>query len=311
MNLQGKWATLQRALADQHLTKADVAVFGTILDRADKDGFCWPARETIAADVGVSLPSVKRAIRTLEERGYIAIETASVGRGKSNLYKVLGGEKGIKRDPVSSNGPGPEKGSGVTPNDEGNGVKDDPRPENGVNGDPLPDGKGVKPDPEKGSGVTPEPVKEPIEERYTSTTTTSQDAPEPRGGEPATGIIAVFDRVLAEEFGANLRRPWPHATDLTTARRWWDAGVDLALCEHVFRVGMCRMAEAGDQPPRTLKFFDSRIAGELTARAKPLPEGGTNHGPRNHRGADRTAHEALFAGGAAVAAQFRQAGGTD
>ena len=53
-------------------------------------GECWPGIITIAADLGLSKSTVKRAIRDLEKHGYIEKETRHRDNGSltSNLYRI-------------------------------------------------------------------------------------------------------------------------------------------------------------------------------------------------------------------------------
>lgn len=53
-------------------------------------GECWPGIKTIAADLGLSKSTVKRAIRDLEKHGYIEKETRHRDNGSftSNLYRL-------------------------------------------------------------------------------------------------------------------------------------------------------------------------------------------------------------------------------
>ena len=53
-------------------------------------GECWPGIKTIAADLGLSKSTVKRAIRDLEKHGYIEKETRHRDNGSltSNLYRI-------------------------------------------------------------------------------------------------------------------------------------------------------------------------------------------------------------------------------
>jgi hypothetical protein len=76
------------------------------------------------------------------------------------------------------------------------------------------------------------------------------------------------------------------------------------------------MNQRKGEPPRSLKYFDAAIAEAVRDRTATLTAGGPNdtaqHQPRHpgrHRHGGSSPHEALFAGGAAVAAQFRQEGG--
>lgn len=51
-----------------------VAVYMYLPDRADKDGKCYPAIGTIAAELKLSRSTVKRAIADLEKSGYLRKE---------------------------------------------------------------------------------------------------------------------------------------------------------------------------------------------------------------------------------------------
>ena len=46
-------------------------VYMYLQDRANKDGSCWPAVKTIARDLKLSRSTVKRALRDLEQTGYL------------------------------------------------------------------------------------------------------------------------------------------------------------------------------------------------------------------------------------------------
>jgi hypothetical protein len=52
---------------------------------------CWPAMATIANDVGLSRPSVKRCLRSLRDAGLIDVEPRQheCGYPKSNMYRIL------------------------------------------------------------------------------------------------------------------------------------------------------------------------------------------------------------------------------
>lgn len=53
-------------------------------------GECWPGIKTIAADLGLSKSTVKRAISDLEKHGYIEKEYRHRDNGSftSNLYRI-------------------------------------------------------------------------------------------------------------------------------------------------------------------------------------------------------------------------------
>lgn len=77
-------------------------------------------------------------------------------------------------------------------------------------------------------------------------------------------------------------------------------------------IARSRAREGPDWLPSTMSYFDQAIADAIAAKTKPMPEGKQNGaGNRGHSrgpGAGESAHEALFAGGAAVAARYRSDG---
>lgn len=70
-------------------------VYRYLLDRANKDGECWPSVNTIAGDIKLSPATVRRAIKDLKKVGLI--ETKQRYRehgGKSSLlYKMFNRQK--------------------------------------------------------------------------------------------------------------------------------------------------------------------------------------------------------------------------
>jgi DNA-binding MarR family transcriptional regulator len=68
-------------------------VYLYLYDRADKDGYCFPAINTIARDLSISRSTVKRAIHDLEQRGWLErTQRYRKNGGKSSmLYKVRQG----------------------------------------------------------------------------------------------------------------------------------------------------------------------------------------------------------------------------
>jgi DNA-binding MarR family transcriptional regulator len=66
------------------------AVWCSLRKRASKfDGACWPYLRTIAADANVSIATVKRSLRSLEEGEFIRVETGK-SDGTCNIYYVCG-----------------------------------------------------------------------------------------------------------------------------------------------------------------------------------------------------------------------------
>jgi len=67
-----------------------IAVYMYLRDRAGKDGSCYPAVSTIAADLKISKSTVKRALDDLEKAHYLRHERRyrQSGGNSSNLYFV-------------------------------------------------------------------------------------------------------------------------------------------------------------------------------------------------------------------------------
>lgn len=66
------------------------AVYMYLKDRSSRSGECWPGINTIAADLGLSRSTVKRAVRDLTQRGFLQKEQRyrENGSNSSNLYMV-------------------------------------------------------------------------------------------------------------------------------------------------------------------------------------------------------------------------------
>ncbi len=63
-----------REIYSTNLPHRAIAVYMYLRDRADKDGSCFPAINTIARDLKISKSTVKRALSDLEKEGYIRHE---------------------------------------------------------------------------------------------------------------------------------------------------------------------------------------------------------------------------------------------
>ena len=76
--------------ADDSLTHRAKAVYMHLEDRMDSERKCWPGIKRIAADLHLSRSTVKRALKELEQSGYLRRERRSRENGgdTSNLYLV-------------------------------------------------------------------------------------------------------------------------------------------------------------------------------------------------------------------------------
>lgn len=68
-----------------------VTVYMYLKDRTNKDGICWPGIRTISTDLKISRSTVQRALRELEQSGWIAKSSRhrENGSSTSNLYRVI------------------------------------------------------------------------------------------------------------------------------------------------------------------------------------------------------------------------------
>ena len=66
-------------------------VYMYLKDHADSEGKCWPGIRTIAAELGLSRSTVKRALNDLCKAGIISKEYRWRENGSlsSNLYRLL------------------------------------------------------------------------------------------------------------------------------------------------------------------------------------------------------------------------------
>ena len=66
------------------------AVYMYLKDHADWEGTCWPGINTIAAELGLSRSTVKRALDDLCRAGFLVKESRwrENGSHSSNLYRI-------------------------------------------------------------------------------------------------------------------------------------------------------------------------------------------------------------------------------
>jgi biotin operon repressor len=73
-------------LDDEQLSMSEIGVFMALVRHADiETGECYPAVETLAKYLRASKTTVRKAITTLEEAGYVAIER-SAGRNVNHYW---------------------------------------------------------------------------------------------------------------------------------------------------------------------------------------------------------------------------------
>ena len=79
-----------RAIYSSDLSHRARSVYMYLKDRADRDGKCWPAIQTIAKELGLSRSTVKRALDELCKAELLTKETRwrENGGRTSNLYRL-------------------------------------------------------------------------------------------------------------------------------------------------------------------------------------------------------------------------------
>lgn len=84
--LAGGFAQLPRVVtrAGKRISPMAKITFATLLDYAWQDGFCFPAQERLARDIGTNEKSVRKYLAELQELGMI--EVKKQGRGLHNVY---------------------------------------------------------------------------------------------------------------------------------------------------------------------------------------------------------------------------------
>ena len=72
------------------LSHRAVSVYIYLVDRANKDGECWPAIPTIAAELKLSQSTIRRALRDLRKADLLQTEQRYRTKGgkSSLLYKI-------------------------------------------------------------------------------------------------------------------------------------------------------------------------------------------------------------------------------
>lgn len=67
-----------------------VTVYMYLKNRSNADGTCWPAVRTISRDLHLSRATVQRALRDLEQSGWLEKEPRwrENGSSSSNLYHI-------------------------------------------------------------------------------------------------------------------------------------------------------------------------------------------------------------------------------
>src|SRR5690554_6205642 len=86
-------------LKDTELKASDKSVYAVLCMYADNDtSDCYPSRDTLMKEAGVSDKTLRNSIDKLKERGYIDVKRRNNFRGRAtNLYVLLDVSGGGKR----------------------------------------------------------------------------------------------------------------------------------------------------------------------------------------------------------------------
>lgn len=78
------------AVYQMELPHRAVAVYGYLMDMANKDGECWPDIPTIAEKIKLSETTIRRALKDLKKAGIIETEQRYRTKGgkSSLLYRI-------------------------------------------------------------------------------------------------------------------------------------------------------------------------------------------------------------------------------
>jgi len=185
--------------ASEHTLRAKVVASSIEDHRNNETGLCYPSLRTLMADTGLSLSSVKRAVRELEEAGWL-IRSEGRGRGNHTHYTLVmqgkvvpirPSKKGVSTE-LSTRETGSEKGSERT-------------------------GKGFRTAPSHYKDNPPKEPKRAREVRRSPLTGPGHRASPPRAGavicrEDATGVAAWDEWLTGEGFrpldGATFLAEW-------------------------------------------------------------------------------------------------------
>lgn len=85
----GNYFLLPNNIFEEDMDLKEFAVYSYLVRCADKRNTCWPSRETIAKKCKIkSLTTVDRALRGLQDKGYIDITRRYDISGKGRLSSI-------------------------------------------------------------------------------------------------------------------------------------------------------------------------------------------------------------------------------
>lgn len=87
----GSWYWVQNIVYSYYAPKigvAGVAIYNALCSYANQSGQCYPTHKTMAKKLGVSLNTLKKYLKILQDEKLISVESGKI-KGKSNIYNLL------------------------------------------------------------------------------------------------------------------------------------------------------------------------------------------------------------------------------
>lgn len=92
------------ALHEGKLGCTEFSVYTVLCIYANKERRSWPAQTTIAEQLSITVKTVRRALKSLENKGYIEIvRPERQGKGKFNRYYIIE-KRGTNKTPLDAKG---------------------------------------------------------------------------------------------------------------------------------------------------------------------------------------------------------------
>jgi len=84
----GGFAQVPNILLRNKMLSANAkVVYSQLLAYAWNNGYCYPGQDRMAEDIGASQPTIHRALKELEDNGWLKMERR--GQGKTNIYTLM------------------------------------------------------------------------------------------------------------------------------------------------------------------------------------------------------------------------------
>lgn len=101
-----------------------------------------------------------------------------------------------------------------------------------------------------------------------------------READPAVLLIQAFDAARVAVLGQEQARPWPFASDISTARKWLEAGADAELVRFISEVEHKKMREQPTRWPRALGGIERQVLNAIAVRKSKTAIAGTPPAPK-------------------------------